>query len=121
MLIIEGKSDVIPDELANDPIFMVNKDANMEIQKERSKVGLIPDQTLVQFKPLFFAKQLKTAREKNAERLKLQGVKWERERLQHAAKEAELLAKKRERHRQQKLLVEQYRTEDAERGMDLLR
>ncbi|XP_017070058.1 LOW QUALITY PROTEIN: golgin subfamily A member 6-like protein 1 [Drosophila eugracilis] len=101
MLIIEGKSDVIPDELADDPIFMVNKDANMEIQKERSK--------------------LKTAREKNAERLKQQGVKWERERLQHAAKEAELLAKKRERHRQQKLLVEQYRTEDAERGMDLLR
>jgi len=40
MLIIEGKSDVIPDELADDPIFMVNKDANMEIQKERSKVGL---------------------------------------------------------------------------------
>ncbi|KAH8413295.1 hypothetical protein KR009_009767 [Drosophila setifemur] len=101
MLIIEGKSDVIPDELADDPIFMVNKDANLEIQKERSK--------------------LKTAREKNAERLKLQGVKWERERLQHAAKEAELLAKKRERQRQQKLLVEQYRTEDAERGMDLLR
>ncbi|EDV59248.1 intersectin-2 isoform X2 [Drosophila erecta] len=101
MLIIEGKSDVIPDELADDPIFMVNKDANMEIQKERSK--------------------LKTAREKNAERLKLQGVKWERERLQHAAKEAELLAKKRERQRQQKLLVEQYRAEDAERGMDLLR
>ncbi|XP_016963090.1 probable DNA double-strand break repair Rad50 ATPase isoform X1 [Drosophila biarmipes] len=101
MLIIEGKSDVIPDELADDPIFMVNKDANMEIQKERSK--------------------LKTAREKNAERLKQQGVKWERERLQHAAKEAELLAKKRERQRQQKLLVEQYRTEDAERGMDLLR
>ncbi|XP_039149505.1 probable DNA double-strand break repair Rad50 ATPase isoform X1 [Drosophila simulans] len=101
MLIIEGKSDVIPDELADDPIFMVNKDANMEIQKERSK--------------------LKTAREKNAERLKLQGVKWERERLQHAAKEAELLAKKRERQRQQKLLVEQYRNEDAERGMDLLR
>jgi len=41
MLIIEGKSDVIPDELADDPIFMVNKDANMEIQKERSKVGLV--------------------------------------------------------------------------------
>ncbi|KAH8283046.1 hypothetical protein KR054_011892 [Drosophila jambulina] len=101
MLIIEGKSDVIPDELADDPIFMVNKDANLEIQKERAK--------------------LKTAREKNAERLKLQGVKWERERLQHAAKEAELLAQKRERQRQQKLLVEQYRTEDAERGMDLLR
>ncbi|BFF95683.1 uncharacterized protein DMAD_13033 [Drosophila madeirensis] len=101
MLIIEGKSDVIPDELADDPIFMVNKDANLEIQKERSK--------------------LKTSREKNAERLKLQGVKWERERLQHAAQEAELLAKKRERQRAQKLLVEQYRTEDAERGMDLLR
>lgn len=39
MLIIEGKSDVIPDELADDPIFMVNKDANLEIMKERSKVG----------------------------------------------------------------------------------
>ncbi|EDV99108.1 uncharacterized protein LOC6566828 [Drosophila grimshawi] len=101
ILIIEGKSDIIPDELADDPIFMVNKDANTEIQKERSK--------------------LKTSREKNAERLKVQGVKWERERLQHAAKEAEMLAKKHERHRQQKLLVEQYRVEDAERGMDLLR
>ncbi|XP_030384887.1 uncharacterized protein LOC115632053 [Scaptodrosophila lebanonensis] len=101
MLIIEGKSDVIPDELADDPIFMVNKDANIEIMKERSK--------------------LKTSREKNAERLKQQGVKWERERLQHAAKEAEQLAKKRERQRQQKLLVEQYKAEDAERGMDLLR
>ncbi|XP_068141634.1 calponin homology domain-containing protein DDB_G0272472 [Drosophila tropicalis] len=101
MLIIEGKTDVIPDELADDPIFMVNKDANLEIQKERSK--------------------LKTSREKNAERLKQQGVKWERERLQYAAKEAELLAKKKERKRQQKLLVEKYRLEDAERGMDLLR
>ncbi|KAH8403132.1 hypothetical protein KR222_005768, partial [Zaprionus bogoriensis] len=101
MLIIEGKSDIIPEELADDPIFMVNKDANTEILKERSK--------------------LKTSREKNAERLKVQGVKWERERLQHAAKEAEMLAKKQERQRQQKLLVEQYRTEDAERGMDLLR
>lgn len=65
--------------------------------------------------------QLKTNREKNAERLKVQGVKWERERLQHAAQEAEMLAKKKERYRQQKMLVEQYRTEDAERGMDLLR
>ncbi|EDW71293.1 cilia- and flagella-associated protein 53 isoform X2 [Drosophila virilis] len=101
MLIIEGKSDIIPEELADDPIFMVNKDANAEILKERSK--------------------LKTSREKNAERLKVQGVKWERERLQHAAKEAEMLAKKHERQRQQKLLVEQYRLEDAERGMDLLR
>ncbi|KAM8717868.1 hypothetical protein ACLKA7_004548 [Drosophila subpalustris] len=101
MLIIEGKSDIIPEELADDPIFMVNKDANTEILKERSK--------------------LKTSREKNAERLKVQGVKWERERLQHAAKEAEMLAKKHERQRQQKLLVEQYRIEDAERGMDLLR
>ncbi|XP_017838368.1 pericentrin isoform X1 [Drosophila busckii] len=101
LLIIEGKTNIIPEELADDPIFMVNKDANIEIQKERSK--------------------LKTSREKNAERLKLQGVKWERERLQHAAKEAELLAKKHERQRQQKLLVEQYRMEDAERGMDLLR
>lgn len=101
MLIIEGKSDIIPEELADDPIFMVNKDANTEILKERSK--------------------LKTSREKNAERLKVQGVKWERERLQHAAKEAEMLAKKHERQRQQKLIVEQYRIEDAERGMDLLR
>lgn len=38
MLIIEGKSDIIPIELADDPIFMVNRDANTEIQKERSKV-----------------------------------------------------------------------------------
>lgn len=65
--------------------------------------------------------QLKTNREKNAERLKGQGVKWERERLQYAAKEAEMLAKKHERQRQQKMLVERYRIEDEERGMDLLR
>lgn len=38
MLIIEGKSEIIPIELADDPIFMVNKDANTEILKERSKV-----------------------------------------------------------------------------------
>lgn len=39
MLIIEGKSDIIPVELADDPIFMVNKDANAEIQRERAKVS----------------------------------------------------------------------------------
>lgn len=41
MLIIEGKSDIIPEELADDPIFMVNKDANTEILKERSKVRVM--------------------------------------------------------------------------------
>jgi len=41
MLIIEGKSDIIPEELADDPIFMVTKDANTEILKERSKVRLM--------------------------------------------------------------------------------
>lgn len=46
VLIIEGKSDIIPIELAHDPIFMVNRDANTEIQKERSKVILPQDREL---------------------------------------------------------------------------
>lgn len=39
LLIIEGKTNEIPAELADDPIFVVNKIANKEIQKERAKVN----------------------------------------------------------------------------------
>ncbi|XP_039952304.1 RNA-binding protein 25 isoform X2 [Bactrocera tryoni] len=101
LLIIEGKTDEIPAELADDPIFVVNKIANKEIQKERAK--------------------LKTNRERNAERLKAQGSKWERERQKYVEEEQMRVEKIKERNKQQNELEEQYKAEDAERGMDLLR
>ncbi|XP_023296347.2 centrosome-associated protein CEP250 isoform X1 [Lucilia cuprina] len=101
ILIIEGKTNVIPAELADDPIFVVDKKADLEILKSRAK--------------------LKTNREKNSDRLKLQGVKWERERLQHEEEEAQRINVLRQRYKEQKALEEQYKDEDANKGMDLLR
>ncbi|XP_017490735.1 PREDICTED: trichohyalin [Rhagoletis zephyria] len=101
LLIIEGKTDEIPEELADDPIFVVNKIANKEIQKERAK--------------------LKTNRERNAERLKAQGSKWERERQKYVEEEQQRVENIKERNKAQNELEDRYRTEDAERGMDLLR
>ncbi|XP_004521793.1 trichohyalin isoform X1 [Ceratitis capitata] len=101
LLIIEGKTDEIPEELADDPIFVVNKIANKEIQKERSK--------------------LKTNRERNAERLKAQGSKWERERQKYVEEEQQRVEMIKERRKEQHELEERYKAEDAERGMELLR
>ncbi|XP_065357807.1 cytadherence high molecular weight protein 2 [Calliphora vicina] len=101
ILIIEGKTNVIPAELADDPIFVVDKKADLEILKSRAK--------------------LKTNREKNSDRLKLQGVKWERERLQHEEEEAQRINVLRQRYKEQKALEEQYKEEDANKGMDFLR
>ncbi|XP_036328157.1 golgin subfamily A member 6-like protein 22 [Rhagoletis pomonella] len=101
LLIIEGKTDEIPEELADDPIFVVNKIANKEIQKERAK--------------------LKTNRERNAERLKAQGSKWERERQKYVEEEQQRVENIKERNKAQNELEDRYKTEDAERGMDLLR
>lgn len=100
-MILEGKTDKIPEELADEPIFLVNKQVNEIITKLRSK--------------------LKTNREKNAERLLKQGAKWERENViyaeQQKIKEAEIKARKKARAE----LIELYRKEDAVRGLDLLR
>ncbi|KAM7353873.1 uncharacterized protein ACRADG_005792 [Cochliomyia hominivorax] len=101
ILIIEGKTNVIPAELADDPIFVVDKKADLDIAKTRAK--------------------LKTNREKNSERLKLQGVKWERERLQHEAEEVKRINDLRQRYKEQNALEEKYKEEDANKGMDLLR
>ncbi|XP_073825468.1 uncharacterized protein isoform X1 [Musca autumnalis] len=101
ILIIEGKTKVIPDELADDPIFVVDKKADLEISKARAK--------------------LKTNREKNAERLKLQGAKWQRERIQHEEEEVQRLEQLRHRIQDQDNLERQYTEEDATKGIDLLR
>ncbi|XP_067626122.1 golgin subfamily A member 6-like protein 22 isoform X2 [Eurosta solidaginis] len=101
LLIIEGKTDEIPAELADDPIFVVNKIANKEIQKERAK--------------------LKTNRERNAEHLKAQGSKWERERQKYVIEEQQRVEKIKERKKAHLELEERYKAEDAKRGMDLLR
>uniref|UniRef100_A0A1B0BJ41 Uncharacterized protein n=1 Tax=Glossina palpalis gambiensis TaxID=67801 RepID=A0A1B0BJ41_9MUSC len=101
ILIIEGQTDTIPIELSEDPIFVVNKKASVEIKKARAK--------------------LKTNREKNSERLKLQGVKWERERLQHEEEERAHIDIMRERYKEQEALEEKFKQEDAVAGMNLLR
>lgn len=64
---------------------------------------------------------MKTNREKNSERLKLQGVKWERERLQHEEGEYARLHQVKERQKQQKAMEEKFKAEDAVAGMNLLR
>uniref|UniRef100_A0A1B0AEP9 Uncharacterized protein n=1 Tax=Glossina pallidipes TaxID=7398 RepID=A0A1B0AEP9_GLOPL len=101
ILIIEGQTDTIPVELSEDPIFVVNKKASVEIKKARAK--------------------LKTNREKNSERLKLQGVKWERERLQHEEEEKAHIDIMRERYKEQEALEEKFKQQDAVAGMNLLR
>ncbi|XP_013105472.2 protein split ends isoform X1 [Stomoxys calcitrans] len=101
ILIIEGKTKVIPDELADDPIFLVDKKADMEISKARAKV--------------------KTNREKNSERLKLQGVKWQRERRQHEDDEAQHLEELKQRFKEQRDMEHQDTEDDATKGMNSLR
>lgn len=59
-LMMTGKVEKSPDDLTENPVFTVNQQTNSQLAKTRSK--------------------LKTKREKNAERLIRQGVKWERER-----------------------------------------
>ncbi|XP_061399978.1 trichohyalin-like, partial [Musca vetustissima] len=101
ILIIEGKTKVIPDELADDPIFVVDKKADLEISKARAK--------------------LKTNREKNSERLKQQGAKWQRERIQHEENEAVRLEQLHHRTKSHDDLERQYTEENATKGIDLLR
>ncbi|CAD7079323.1 unnamed protein product [Hermetia illucens] len=100
-LVMQGKETRIPEDMRNHPVFKINQKTNEIIAKRRSK--------------------LKTNREKNAERLIRQGMKWERNRLVfedlEKKKELELQARK----IQQTGLEEQYRSEDALRGLDLLR
>ncbi|XP_055915928.1 trichohyalin isoform X2 [Eupeodes corollae] len=100
-LILDGKTDAIPEELSADPIFVVNKRANIEIVKRRAK--------------------LKTNREKNAERLLRQGLKWERERLRHEEQQRQKQMKMERIKKEQKELEKRYQAEDAQRGLDLLR
>lgn len=100
-LIMGGKAEKVPRELADHPVFIVNKQANNAIAKTRAK--------------------LKTNREKNAERLIKQGAKWERERLiyDELDKQKEIELKKK---REASLLLEdEYTQSNKVRGMDLLR
>ncbi|XP_055853056.1 cilia- and flagella-associated protein 45 isoform X2 [Episyrphus balteatus] len=100
-LILDGKTDAIPEELSADPIFVVNRRANIEIVKRRAK--------------------LKTNREKNAERLLRQGLKWERERSRHEEQERQKQKELERIKKEQQALEDQYIEEDAQRGLDLLR
>ncbi|XP_075152738.1 uncharacterized protein LOC142226553 [Haematobia irritans] len=101
ILIIEGKTKDIPDELADDPSFVVGKKADLENSKARAK--------------------LKTNREKNSERLKLQGVRWERERQQHEEEEAQQLEEVRQRFKEQHQLGRQQTEEEAAKAVNSLR
>ncbi|XP_065083616.1 calponin homology domain-containing protein DDB_G0272472 isoform X2 [Ochlerotatus camptorhynchus] len=99
-LILSGAGDSIPEDLSSS-VFTVNKKTNQHICNKREK--------------------LKTIREKNAERLIKQGLRWERERLQmedyNRQKEIE------RRSRREALLEKEklYMIEDNERALNLLR
>lgn len=102
-LLMSGKSDKVcaPRDLANHPVFMVNCRTNTVIAKRRAK--------------------LKTVREKNAERLVKQGVKWEKERF--TLDEENRLKEEEAKERREQLLEQErlYTIENNQRGVDLLR
>ncbi|XP_058453824.1 uncharacterized protein LOC131431891 isoform X3 [Malaya genurostris] len=99
-LILSGAGDAIPQDFSSS-VFSVNKKSNLQICSRREK--------------------LKTIREKNAERLIKQGLRWERERLQmedfNRQQEIE------RRSRREALLEKEklYMIEDNERALNLLR
>ncbi|XP_053694517.1 trichohyalin [Sabethes cyaneus] len=99
-LILSGAGDSIPEELSS-AVFNVNKKTNQQICSKREK--------------------LKTIREKNAERLIKQGLRWERERLQmedyNRQQEIERRSRREELLEKEKL----YMIEDDERALNLLR
>ncbi|XP_062534983.1 calponin homology domain-containing protein DDB_G0272472 isoform X2 [Armigeres subalbatus] len=99
-LILSGAGDSIPDDMSSS-VFTVNKKTNQHICNKREK--------------------LKTIREKNAERLIKQGLRWERERLQM---EDHNRQKEIERKSRREALLEKeklYMIEDNERALNLLR
>ncbi|XP_055545062.1 uncharacterized protein LOC129730066 isoform X2 [Wyeomyia smithii] len=99
-LILSGAGDSIPDEL-NSAVFNVNKKTNQEICSKREK--------------------LKTIREKNAERLIKQGLRWERERLQMEDYNRQQEIERRSRREQLLEKEKLYMIEDDERALNLLR
>nr|XP_029726921.1 uncharacterized protein LOC109432481 isoform X2 [Aedes albopictus] len=99
-LILSGAGDSIPEDMSSS-VFSVNKKTNQHICNKREK--------------------LKTIREKNAERLIKQGLRWERERLQmedyNRQKEIERKSRREALLEKEKL----YMIEDNERALNLLR
>ncbi|XP_055376050.1 DNA ligase 1 [Condylostylus longicornis] len=100
-LILAGKSDVVPDDQSDHPIFIVNKAANEVITGRRAK--------------------LKTNRERNAERLAIQFAKWEKEKMRYEQLEIENQEKRTLEEQNEKALVTNYAKEDKKKGLDLLR
>ena len=64
---------------------------------------------------------MKTTREKNAERLLKQDAKWEKENVIYYEQQKIRQKQIEEKIKTRKELVEQYKKEDAIRGLDLLR
>ncbi|XP_055593900.1 uncharacterized protein LOC129745090 [Uranotaenia lowii] len=99
-LILTCAGDAIPEGF-NSSVFHTNKKSNQHICNKREK--------------------LKTIREKNAERLIKQGLRWERERLQMEEYNRQ---KEIERRSRREALLEQeklYMIEDSERALNLLK
>ncbi|XP_058814412.1 uncharacterized protein LOC131678355 [Topomyia yanbarensis] len=99
-LILSGAGDAIPEDF-NSSVFNVNKKTNLQVCSRREK--------------------LKTIREKNAERLIKQGLRWERERLQMEDYNRQQEIER--RSRREALLEKEklYMIEDNERALNLLR
>uniref|UniRef100_A0AAG5D707 Uncharacterized protein n=1 Tax=Anopheles atroparvus TaxID=41427 RepID=A0AAG5D707_ANOAO len=125
-LILSGAGDSIPEEMTSS-VFLVNQKTNVNILNKREKVcfdegnnkwGCIDGFFVFSF---LDSCQLKTIREKNAERLIKQGHRWERERLQmeEQSREREI-----ERRTKREALLEQeklYMIEENDRSLNLLR
>lgn len=100
-LIMKGKTDKCPRELADHPVFAVNQQTNNQITKTRSK--------------------LKTTREKNAEKLIKQGAKWEKEREMIDEMDQRLENEMKEKKNLIHMMQDDYMEDNRERGIDLMR
>lgn len=70
---------------------------------------------------VFFFFQLKTNRQRNAERLLRQGAKWEKERLRFEEIDKQNELELKERQRQAFAMQDDFTRQNKLRGMDLLR
>lgn len=102
-LAISSRTGCIPQTLAGKPVNLFSKSSN-DMSRRRAKVIWINKRIRREFIECC-SLQLKTNREKNAEKLIRQGIKWERERLINYELEKKKLLEAQKR-REEELMVD---------------
>lgn len=120
---MEGKITECPKELSNHPVFMVNQKVAKNAIKKNAKVKSefsIGRSKIPQTNRYSFVRQLKTLRERNAERLIRQSKKWEREHHIYEEREREREAEMKIREMQLLASEGKFNAKQESRGIKLL-